>query len=121
MMRIFFPSWRWAWVAGLLYFGALLSLSSMPESNLPRLDLPGLDKVVHFLLYAGLGWWWAGANLPRWLLVVACLGFGAVDELSQLRSAGRDASWWDWLADVLGFAFGAWLHLTLRKRILGSA
>ena len=70
-----------------------------------------LDKVVHFGLYAVLGWTVhravrAGGGrstasiLMAWAVGVA---FGALDELHQHLVPGRDPSVADWAADAAGY------------------
>jgi hypothetical protein len=76
------------------------------------------DKLAHFLYYGaiaglaahGLGrrWFWAG------LLVVPALG--ALDEWRQIYIRGRDASVFDWLADLLGTI--AFVYLYFRAVVL---
>lgn len=107
------PEGRWA--AGLagLYYVALLSLSSIPGPELPQANLPGLDKLVHVGVYAGLGWILGGIGWPWPGLLFFGAMAGAADEIYQLSIPGRQASVWDWLADTLGVGAGLWLRARL--------
>ena len=74
--------------------------------------ITGVDKAAHFSVYAMLGALTARALLsPRTVraLVVAAgfiAVFGALDEVHQLWVPGREASVWDWTADLLGCVVG---------------
>lgn len=105
-LRPYGPALGWALV--------LLWLGSRPGVAGP--DVPGLDKVAHFMIYgilgslAGWGWRHAG-NVPRALVVIAlACAVGAADELNQRRVPARTADPLDFMADaagvVLGFAAG---------------
>jgi len=101
----------WWW--GLTGFSAaifLQSSASVPERL--TVDVPGLDKVVHFGAYAV----WASLcfaglrrSAPRqslfWCGLVAAssaVAFGVSDELHQAFVPGRTADAYDALADLLG-------------------
>ena len=73
------------------------------------------DKAAHFLYYGAIGALMAHALGRRWywgaLLAVALLG--ALDEWNQFSIPGRQSSFFDWLADVLGaltsiYAYRRW-------------
>lgn len=81
-----------------------------------------VDKLVHFGMYAGLGWTVAGAVgvgrgrrtvvLAAWVLGLA---FAAGDELHQHLIPGRDPALGDWAADAVGFT-AAMLASSVRAR-----
>lgn len=94
------------WIPPAVYYLGLLLLSSIPPDDVPRLSLPGLDKLVHGILYTGLGlclarlrWRFSSA----WLLGAA---LAALDEAYQHHLIGRTGDWADWLADGIGLALG---------------
>jgi VanZ family protein len=100
------------WLPPALWAALILVLTSIPAppdltAGIPLLHL---DKVVHFLLYAGQGWLVTRAlrtRRPRSLLA-ALLGiavFGAFDEWHQHLFA-RTPSLVDWIADVIGASVG---------------
>lgn len=74
--------------------------------------MTGSDKVAHFSVYAILGFLVARAlSSPRtrYVLFVALVSiylFGMLDEVHQMWIPNRDASIWDWAADVLGSTTG---------------
>lgn len=86
------------------------------------------DKLVHFILYAGLS-----ASLligarkapftrmfsPYWLVFILAVYFGVSDEYHQGFVPNRTVDIMDWLADTAGAAFGLImiaLLLKLRRR-----
>ena len=99
-----FKSRRKAWVAAALYFGLILALSSVRGDDLPQIParIPHLDKMLHFLLYGGLGFllFGTGQRIPYCLLILAAAG--AVDESYQSLIPGRSPDVLDWLADMAG-------------------
>ena len=90
----------------------ILVLTSWPSFGTSGPQIPGLDKVAHFGLYAVLGYLVARAlAVPRTrvALFAALAGitvFGLLDEVHQAWIPGREASVGDWIADVLGAATG---------------
>ena len=47
--------------------------------------------------------------------------FGVLDELYQLLIPGRDASYQDWVADVIGVCLGSWIYLIIWKYLRDQA
>ncbi|MDQ6993912.1 MAG: VanZ family protein [Mariprofundus sp.] len=82
-------------------------------SNQSQLPVPDVfesqDKLIHSTAYAGMAWlfWqtWQGKLSNRLLplyTVFFCSLYGVTDEWHQSFIVGRDASFFDWLADTLG-------------------
>ena len=97
----------WAPVVG--FMGLLYFLSA--RSDMVVSTPPGWDKVLHagaYGLLAGLSIRAFHGGLGRlalWPTVFALLltvAYGMLDEVHQSRVAGRDASVFDWVADVIG-------------------
>ncbi|MFQ5679352.1 MAG: VanZ family protein [Gemmatimonadota bacterium] len=96
----------------------ILTTLSVPDEPW-RQTLPGLDKLLHFLLYVGLGWflgraaWLSGRPGPRavWAALLSGLLFAALDEWHQAVLPTRDASLADWLADTAGLSVGLLLYV----------
>jgi hypothetical protein len=91
----------------------LVSLAVLfaPASDVPAAP-PGVDKVVHLLLFAALALAgrWAGTRPGP--LAVLLLVYAAVSEVVQAVSAlQRSGSVLDWLADTAGVGLGllAWM------------
>ncbi len=98
------------WSIVVLWLAALWLASSQPSLHSDfdlTTDTLG-RKVLHFLLYFALCYWWQRANRssnfqhPLGLaLLFACL-YAALDEYHQTFVAGRQGSLVDWSIDSLG-------------------
>jgi VanZ family protein len=97
-----------AWV---LVIETLTSWPSPPSFGAPH----GSDKVVHFTMYAALGFLalraaWVGGSSLRWrrlLVVAACVSlWGALDEWHQQFIPSRSMELGDWIADSIGAIAG---------------
>jgi VanZ family protein len=98
------------WMPPALWAALILVLTSIPGPPDVPGNIPHLDKVVHFLLYAGQGWLVTRALRTRrpLSLLGALLGiavFAAFDEWHQQLLA-RDPTVGDWIADILGASVG---------------
>jgi hypothetical protein len=98
----------------------LVSLAVLfaPADDVPSAP-PGVDKLVHLLLFAALAGSgrWAGAR-PG-VLGVLLAGYAALSEVVQgLSALERSASVADWAADVVGVLAGllAWTWAGRRAR-----
>jgi VanZ family protein len=80
--------------------------SSIPGSGIPRNVVFAHDKLLHALVFAGLGacaWHALRRPVPAWLIAV---GWGGLDELHQKFVPGRMSDPWDLAADAAGAALG---------------
>lgn len=107
-----------AWLPVGLYAALIWAVSAM--STLPpiRTDFAGSDKVVHAAEFAVLGVLVARALLRTtgaavehaWrvgvIALLACAGWGFLDEVHQAAVPGRTSSIWDLLADIAGATLG---------------
>jgi VanZ family protein len=105
---------------GAFAVAVLVSLAVLfaPPSDVPS-SPPGVDKVVHFSLFLVLALTARWAGVRRTGLAVVLVGYAAVSEVVQgLPVVGRDASVFDWCADVLGVAAGLalWVALSGARR-----
>jgi len=86
------------------------------------------DKLVHFLMYAGLAIVLiydhkrAKPNNSLILYRLICIFFpifigGIVEILQPMYFAPRSASWFDWLADILGVLAGWLIMEALYKKL----
>jgi VanZ family protein len=87
----------------------------------------GADKVAHFFEYGVLGilvvraLYAYGVGEKRALAwgVLACMVYGAADEIHQLFTPGRSSEIWDFVADAVGSTAGAFLWYTVVSRLWG--
>lgn len=96
---------------------AIWLLSSRTKIPLPE-GIVGLDKLAHFAAYALLAaatGLWISPDAQRkgsfrGLLLAAGIAaaYGIIDEVHQSFVPGRDASIYDWAADLLGASAGGW-------------
>lgn len=113
-----------ALTALVLYWGLILTLTSLPQANMPNVQTN--DKVSHFLAYLGLAFLLyaylrlrRGFNSDKKKLIIIVIAtaslYGALDELHQLFVPGRSADVIDWIADTLGAIAGIILITGIEK------
>ena len=101
-------------------------LSAQSKLPLPEtVSFPGLDKLLHACAFGSLAFalsYWFSAD--TWLAeplkcfaLVCCMAacYGISDEIHQIFVPGRDASFYDWLADCAGTALAAFARLQVVK------
>lgn len=99
-------------MAPVIWVVVILIGTSWPSITVGPDDIVGLDKVVHFSMYAVLAALiLRGTRTPystRTLLLVlgAVTLFSALDEFHQAFIPGRSMSAADWIADTLGALAG---------------
>ncbi|HJU68679.1 MAG TPA: VanZ family protein [Gemmatimonadaceae bacterium] len=98
------------WLPPALWAALILVLTSIPSPPEAPGGIPHLDKVVHFVLYAGLGWLSSRALRTRRpmtlsVLFFSLLAFAAFDEWHQ-RFFARNPGMLDWIADAIGVSAG---------------
>lgn len=111
------------WIATLAYAGVIFFLSSRQWSGAP-LFLHS-DKLIHLVIYTGLGalcaWSLSGTSLrgrAQLLPLAAAMAFlyGVTDEAHQMTVPGREASVADLVFDAIGGFLGAWVFVRLSAR-----
>lgn len=113
-----------AWWPAAAWVLVIAAATSFPAPRITLASAASLDKVAHFALYLGLGWFvgrglWLSdrSSLPALTAAfAACVAFAAADEWHQRLLPGRSASTADWLVDVAGLSFGLALYLWPRLR-----
>jgi aminopeptidase YwaD len=99
----------------LLWVAVMLVLTLTPAKEMPRTPawkLLSFDTAAHagvFAVLAGLAWLWARPRRrhPASLVLLGCIGFGALIEVLQyVMQLGRHAEWTDLLSDSIGAALG---------------
>ena len=103
---------------GAFAVAVLVSLAVLfaPASDVPA-GLPGIDKVVHGLLFLALALTGRWAGIRQSVLGAALVGYAVVSELVQgLTPLDRSMSVGDWLADVVGAVAGLALWALILRR-----
>lgn len=113
------------WSPVLLWYGVILTMSSISGRRLDDVGIEVPDKLVHAGEYAVLAFLVVRQRflVPSRPTVRAVLGavavvavLGAVDEIYQGFVPQRTPSVADWVADVTGAALGAWVATRRRRR-----
>lgn len=100
----------------------ILAITSVPGTSIPAgPEIPGIDKVVHGVMYGVLGVLagdalrgeGAGAFIAAGMLI-ALMAVG--DEWHQAWIPGRSAETLDWVADVAGATLGLTLSRAAQAR-----
>jgi VanZ family protein len=95
---------------------ALTILYLSVARSTPKMDIPeieGLDKIVHFLMYAALSFAlsrdfyvqktsFSSVKMVMWAVVLPILYGGLIEVLQENFFPPRSGDWYDWLADSLG-------------------
>jgi VanZ family protein len=93
-----------------------LAILFAPASDVPPAP-PGVDKIVHVLLFAALALSGRWAGIGRGVLAGLLVVYAAVSEVLQgLTPLNRSASVTDWLADVVGLLLGLALWEVVARR-----
>ena len=109
----------------LVYLFLIIFLSLLPPSQFPKITLfPGIDKLIHLLMYAGLGWliMWAFykehlSKPTRVFIFLSVPIWGALMEFMQLfMHQGRSFSWVDILANLAGAILGVLVFKWMEKQ-----
>src|ERR1035437_1361012 len=131
LVNIFRYYWKSIFIVVLIQY--LSFASPVTFERIPTPPIPNLDKLVHFLMYAGLTAVLildfnkhrkSNSNLQFFVLV--CIVFpilfgGIVEILQSDYFAPRTGDWFDWLAEISG-VLCAWCGMLLiRPRILSKS
>lgn len=114
------------WAPPIAWMGVIFWLSSVRGSDLPEVDIPFADKLVHCGEYLILGLLVARAFLrsfPGGGFAGAFIGsvaisalYAAFDELHQAFTPGRTADIFDFAANFIGLIIGALSYLFMKGR-----
>lgn len=103
----------------LIFIGCLT-----PAPEIPKIDVPLIDKWTHFVLFGGFTFLWLCARPVRStkalsILFFIALLFGALIEVLQgvLTFLGRSMEFMDAVADSLGGALGIGLFCLIAWRV----
>ncbi|MGY1636329.1 VanZ family protein [Geodermatophilus sp. SYSU D00742] len=106
---------------GVFAVAVLVSLAVLfaPADDVPWAP-PGVDKLVHLLLFAALALSGRWAGIRARVLGPLLVAYAAVSEVVQgLSPLERSASVADWVADVVGVGAGLLLAAGLLRRTPG--
>lgn len=100
----------------------ILVACTIPGRDLPRVDIVSIDKVAHFTIFAGYGWFWmfaAGnplARATRWTLATG-IAYAVLTEFYQgLLPWERTPDPFDALFNILGLLTAILAFRTLQAR-----
>ena len=113
------------WFPPALYSGIIFYISSIPHLSVPLSGMNS-DKFVHIVEYMPLGILVSRAfyntikgiclqHVCLWA-VILCFVYGISDEFHQFFVAGRDSSFFDLLADLVGSILGVHLYYKWVKK-----
>lgn len=115
----------------LMWSMVIMILCGMPSSGIPRIKIPGIDKMVHFALF------FVFATLlvtemntlrskykvePKHQLIgfAIAIAYGALTELLQLYVfTSRGADWFDFMADTIGAGIAVLIYPLLNRILRG--
>ena len=103
----------------ILYAMLIIGLSSIPGKSLPDLRWFSEDKLIHIgeytifsILVSRAMFFRVPARGQVFLFALLIAGtFGVLDETYQTLIPGRDSSYGDWVADIVGVVLGSSLYL----------
>jgi len=104
----------------LVYFS-----SSIPAESIPKIDIPNVDKLFHFVEYFILGVLLVRAfanttdkanfKLILLLSILIASAYGILDEFHQRFVSGRSPEIFDIFSDIIGSLFGVLVSLHKEK------
>jgi VanZ family protein len=114
-----------AWAPVILYTGLIFTLSSIPDLSVPG-DFKMSDKIMHVTEYMVWGLllrraldraMTGSAVVKAFSTIVVGAALCYVDESFQ-KTVGRNYSYYDMAADVLGVSLAQLAYLLIRRRLL---
>ncbi len=128
LITIFRHYWKSIFIVVFIQYLSFASPSTF--KSIPTFEIPNLDKLVHFLMFAGLtatliwdfkGYKYSNSNFQFFVLV--CILFpiffgGLIEILQSVYFAPRTGDWYDWLCDMAGVLAAWWVLQWMVPRIL---
>jgi len=115
----------WFWAPVVLWMALIYYSSSIHGDDIPKIDIPHIDKFFHFVEYFILGAILVRAfantsdkaNFKTILLlsIIIAAMYGALDEFHQRFVSGRSPEIFDIVSDIIGSLFGALLSIHKEK------
>lgn len=116
----------WFWAPVVIWMSIIFYFSSIPGDNIPKFDVPNIDKLFHSIEYFILGALLVRAfsntaTNPKYLYIflasiLIASFYGTTDEFHQRFVSGRSCDVFDFLFDAAGSLAGAGLYL-YRERV----
>lgn len=111
----------WYWTPVLLWMSLIYYSSSIPGEDMPKIDIPNIDKLFHFVEYFILGALLVRAfanssdkanfKLILLLSILIASVYGILDEFHQRFISGRSPEIFDIFSDIIGSLSGALLSI----------
>ncbi len=115
---------KWAVCIAIIWTALILFACFIPSDNIPKVNVPLMDKWVHFVIFAGFSFlWlcvWQNANAgPLIIIFVLSVALGYSVELIQGSNLVRGRSYEtnDVIADAIGGALGCVLYKLFNKKL----
>lgn len=112
------PGPRLLRLAAWVWTGIVFLLCVWPSDELPKSNIPLIDKWTHLILFGGFNFLWLLATRAKRrkqtiLISVLSIFYGGILELLQsvFPSLGRSGDWLDAIADAIGVVLAALLYL----------
>lgn len=99
------------WWAVAVYAGGIFVASSIPSSALPSGSIWDYDKLIHLVVFLGLGFFLRRAARRTGRSIFIGGAYGIFDEVHQSMTPGRAADPFDAAADLVGVIVGVGLAL----------
>jgi VanZ family protein len=110
----------------ILYCVFIFILSSIPGTTFPKIEFELSDKIIHIILYSGLGlsfyFSFRAQNkiilLKNYALIFALIFsifYGYTDEFHQKFVPFRSYDLYDWLTDAVGVILGFIVYFIYKK------
>lgn len=86
----------------ILYTAVILAVSVIPSDRTPG-GIPHVDKILHLVMFAVLGFLLGAGHFDRRIVVLLWVVLSAsCSELLQLAAPSRDPDFLDWIFDLIG-------------------
>jgi len=93
-----------------LWFIGIIGVTSFPLTAIPKVDILGMDKLIHFFLFSVLVlFYFLGFEDKRRSFLYLIVLFSILSELSQYYVPGRFVSAYDFVFNLSGLGIAYWV------------
>ena len=125
VIKYFIQHKIWAVLIAIIWTALIFIACFLPGNEIPNVQIPMIDKWVHFVIFAGFSFLWY-LSVPKatvfksLLLIILSFLIGFIVELIQGSSwvVGRAYEVNDVIADGIGGILGVVLYIIIEKRVL---